>query len=65
MDLDIHLDRCNTLCGTCYLEVHVAEEVFETLDIGKKDEIIIGLACYKTTGDTCYHLLDGNTCCHQ
>ena len=35
MNLNIHLDCGDTFGRTGYLEVHVAEEVFETLDIGK------------------------------
>ena len=33
MNLDIHLDCCDTFCCTCYLKVHIAEEIFKTLDI--------------------------------
>ena len=65
MDLDIHLDRCDTFVSTAYLEVHVSEEVLKTLDIGKNDVIVVCLACYKTAGDTGYHSLDRNTCCHK
>ena len=55
VNLDIHLDRSDTLMSTGYLEVHIAEEVLKTLDIGQNDVIIIGIAGYKTAGDTCYH----------
>jgi len=48
VDLDIHLDSCDTLCRTCYLKVHIAEEVLKTLDVCKKYEIIIRIACYKS-----------------
>ena len=65
MDLDIHLDSRDTVSRTSYLEVHVAEEVFQTLDIGQKYEIIVSLTSYQTAGNTCYHLLDRHTCCHQ
>ena len=67
MDLDIHLDRCDTIMCTCHLEIHIAEEILQTLDIGQNDIIIIGLAGYQTTGDTCYrffvsvHLLPSET----
>ena len=65
MDLDIHLDRCDTIMCTCHLEIHIAEEILQTLDIGQNDIIIIGLAGYQTTGDTCYRFFDRYTCCHQ
>ena len=32
MDLNIHLDSSDTLFSTAYLKVHIAEEVFQTLD---------------------------------
>ena len=64
VDLDIHLDCCDTVSCTGYLKVHIAKEVLQTLDIGQKYEIIIGLASYQTAGDTCYHLLDRHACCH-
>ena len=35
MDLDVHLKRGEALLGACALEVHVAEVIFETLDIGE------------------------------
>ena len=63
--LNIHLDSRDTVSRTSYLEVHVAEEVFQTLDIGQNNIIIIGLAGYQTTGDTCYRFFDRYTCCHQ
>ena len=48
VDLDIHLDRCDTVVGTCYLEVHISEEVLKSLDICKDQIIIICLTCYKS-----------------
>ena len=48
VNLDIHLDSCNTLMCTCYLEIHISEEILETLDICKYKEIIICIACYKS-----------------
>ena len=48
MNLDIHLDSCNTLMCTCYLEIHISEEILKTLDICKYKEIIICIACYKS-----------------
>ena len=45
--------------SAAYLEVHIAEEVFQTLDIGQNDVIIIGVACYQTAGNTSYRSLIG------
>ena len=64
VNLNIHLDSGNTFGSTGYLKVHIAEEVFQTLDIGKKYEILVGFTGNQTTGNTCYHLLDGNTGSH-
>ena len=51
VDLDVHLDRSDTLMRSCYLEVHISEEVLKALDIGKKYEIFILVACDKTAAD--------------
>ena len=48
VDLNVHLDGSDAVLCAGHLEVHVAEEVFETLDISEKDEIIVGLACDQT-----------------
>src|SRR5471032_1227322 len=56
-DLDVHLQRGNTLGGTGYFEVHVAEVVFVTQDVGQDGEL---LAFFNQThGDT------GNRCLHR
>ena len=55
VDLDIHLDGGDTLLGTSHLEVHVAEEIFQTLDIGQNNVIVVGLAGHQTAGDTGHH----------
>ena len=52
VDLDIHLDSGDTVMGTCYLEVHIAEEVLQALDIGQDDIIVISIAGNQTTGNT-------------
>ena len=49
MDLDIHLDRCDTFVCTGYLEVHISEEVFESLNICKYKIIIICITCNQST----------------
>ena len=48
MNLDIHLDSGDSFGSTGNLEVHVSEEVLETLDIGKEYKIIIGLTGNKS-----------------
>ena len=53
VDLDIHLDCGDTIVGTGHLEVHIAEEIFQALDIGQYDIIIIGLTSHQTAGNTC------------
>ena len=65
VDLDIHLDCCDTVMCSGYFKVHIAKEIFQTLDICQNDVIIICLACYQTTGNTCNRFLDRYTCCHQ
>ena len=65
VDLNIHLDSCNSVMCSGDLEVHIAEEILKTLNICQNDVVIVCLACHKTAGDTCYCLLDRNTGCHQ
>ena len=55
MDLDIHLDCCDTFVCTGYLKVHISEEILKTLDIRKNKVIIICVTGNKTTGNTCNH----------
>src|SRR5450830_180478 len=57
LDLDVHLQRGDAFGGTGYLEVHVAEVVFVTQDVGQDGEL---LALFdQTHGDT------GNRCLHR
>mgnify|MGYP007016850406 CR=1 FL=1 len=58
MNLDIHLDSCDTLVCTGYLKVHISEEVLETLDICQNNVIVIGIPGHKTAGNTCHHSLE-------
>ncbi len=58
VDLNIHLDCSDTVMSSGYLEVHVAEEVLKTLDIGKNDIVIICITCNQTAGNTCNRFLD-------
>ena len=43
LDLDIHLYRGNALCGTGYLEIHIAQKIFQTLYIRQHDHFAIML----------------------
>ena len=65
MDLDIHLDRSDTLVGTCHLEVHIAEEVLKPLDVCKEYEILVLVTCHKTAADTGHLGLDRHACSHK
>ena len=65
VDLDIHLNRGNAVMRAGYLEVHVAEEVFEALNIGQKHKIVIRFACNKSAGNSGNHLLDRDAGIHQ
>ena len=65
MDLDIHLDCCDTVMCTCNLEIHISEEVLKSLDICQYNVIIVCCACNKTTGDTGNRFADRYTCCHK
>ena len=33
VNLNIHLNSCDTFCCTCYLKVHITEEIFKSLNI--------------------------------
>ena len=55
----------DTLVSTGHLEVHIAEEILEALDVGEYDEVIIGISRHQSAGDTCDLLLERYTCCHE
>ena len=65
MNLDVHLDRRDTIMCTRHFKVHIAEKVFQSLNVCQQYEIIIRISCYKTTRNTRHHLLDRHTCRHQ
>ena len=65
MDFDIHLDRRDAVMRAGHLEIHVAEEVLEALDVGQQDEIIVRVAGHEAAADTGNLLLDRNTGIHQ
>ena len=43
-DLDVHLDRGDALAGAGDLEVHVAQRVFDALDVGQDGVLALGRA---------------------
>ncbi len=49
-DLDVHLQGGNALSGTGHLEVHVAQVIFVTQDVGQDDEALAFLD--QAHGDT-------------
>ncbi len=65
MDLNIHLDRGNSGISTRYLEIHVTEEIFQSLNIRQQYKIIVRLSGHKSAGNACNHFSDRNTCRHQ
>ena len=64
LNLDIHLDSGNTFRRTCNFEVHIAEEVFQPLNIGKNGNLAAFYVFDKTHCNTRYGSLDGNARIH-
>ena len=62
-DLDVHLQGGHTFGGTGNLEVHVAQVIFVTQDVGQHDETFFFL--HQTHGDTGNGGLDRHTGVHQ
>ena len=52
LDFDVHLQRGNTVCGTGYLEVHIAKVVFVTQDVGQHRKAVVFLD--QAHSDTCH-----------
>ena len=65
MNLDVHLNSRDALCGAGDLEVHVAEEVLQALDVRQQYEVVIRVPGHQAAGDACHHLLDGHARRHQ
>src|SRR5690606_34646478 len=63
LDLDVHLQRGHALGGTGNLEVHVAQVVFVTEDVGQYGELVAFLD--QTHGDTGHRRLHRHTGVHQ
>jgi hypothetical protein len=62
-DLDVHLQGGDALSGTGDLEVHVAQVIFVTQDVGQDDEALAFLD--QTHGDTRHRRLDRHAGVHQ
>ena len=65
LDLDIHLDCGDAFRRTCDFEVHIAEEVFKTLDVGEHCDFVALFVLDKSHCDTCDGCFDGNACVHK
>ncbi|MPM72084.1 hypothetical protein SDC9_119057 [bioreactor metagenome] len=63
LDLDVHLQGGDALGGTGNFEVHIAQMIFCTLNIGQDNEILAFLD--QTHGHTGYGCLDGYTSVHE
>jgi len=64
VDLEVHLNGCDTLVSTCYLEVHIAVKVLKSLNVDHCGPRTVLLGD-KTAGDTCNGSCDRNTCVHK
>ena len=65
LDLDIHLDGGDALTGTGHLEVHVAQEVLEALDVGEHGDVAGVHVLDEAHGHAGHHLLDGHARVHE
>ena len=63
--LEVHLDRGNALGGTGNLEVHLAVEVLNALNVGEGSPLAGLLIGDQAAGDACDRALDGNARVHQ
>ena len=61
--LVVHLHGCDALGGARHLEVHVAEEVLETLDVGEDDGLALLLD--EAHGNARDRALDGHAGIHE
>lgn len=64
-DLDVHLQSGNSVFSSGYLEVHIAEVVFHTLNVGQNGVFAALVIHDQTHRNTGYRRLDRNTCRHQ
>src|SRR5690606_554790 len=64
LDLDVHLQRGHAIGGTGYLEVHVAEVIFVTQDIGDHREATV-VFLHQAHGNTGHRRLHRHAGIHQ
>ena len=48
VNLNVHLDGSDAIPGSANLKIHIAEEIFQALDVGKHQIIIIRIPGHKT-----------------
>ena len=48
VDFDVHLNGCDSFRSSCHLKVHVAKEIFQSLNVCKEYKIIVPLPSYQT-----------------
>ena len=65
VNLDIHLNSCDTLMSTANLEVHIAKEVLKTLNVNHCHEVITVGESDKSAGDSGNRSLDRNSGIHK
>ena len=65
VDLDIHLCGSDTIPCSRHLEVHVAQVILITEDVGEDGILVFAGVLDKSHGNTRHGLLDGHTRIHQ
>ncbi len=67
MYLKVHLNSGDTLLCAGNLKVHIAVEIFKTLNINHSHKVAENavIACNKSAADTCNRSLNRNTCSHK
>ena len=65
VNLDIHLNSGNSLFRSGDLKVHIAEEIFQALNIGQHEVILVRLPGNQAAGDSGNRLLNRHTGSHQ
>ena len=63
VDFHVHLHRCNTICSTRHLEVHVTRKVFSIGDVAQ--HVVLVAVNHQTHCDTRYRSLQWHTGIHQ
>lgn len=65
VDLDIHLDRCDSFVGAGHLEIHITEEIFQSLNICQDKIIVVCISRHKSRRNSCHSRFDRYTRRHQ